>query len=417
MDVFFDNLQITHEPGPLLETNEYYPFGLLMKNISYRSQRGANYAENKYKFNAGTELNEALDIQYYETPLRNYDPQIGRFNCIDVLAEQYFALTPYQFAGNNPVSFNDPTGAKFTQNEPIKNPASFKNVRDLLKYIEEFGINDFGDNFNRWVFGAEGETVSFASGNDFSISSNGQFVTFSWTAEIVNGTASTWKEASGSAEGSESKTLNTLVLGYTTMQVKDYWGYALSWGESNRDVTYSWFGGDQHYDVMWDHNYALYKDRMYRGVFAQSSGDRASYDEQLPAMKAQYQREQSAKRTERMMYAGFGAAVAAPFAVYGALESGAVGVVGTVSSTLVNNIGSLAFRSYASIFTHANNLRYTIGTGVALYFQKSDLRIWSSLTNWANGSWGFFIPSGKQITEWYNRVNDIKDIYEHFDAP
>ena len=44
-------------------------------------------------------------------PLRNYDPQIGRFNCIDVLAEHYFSLTPYQFAGNNPVSFNDPTGA------------------------------------------------------------------------------------------------------------------------------------------------------------------------------------------------------------------------------------------------------------------------------------------------------------------
>ncbi|HMT97613.1 MAG TPA: RHS repeat-associated core domain-containing protein [Ferruginibacter sp.] len=111
MDVFFDNLQITHEPGPLLETNEYYPFGLLMKNISYRSQRGANFAENKYKFNAGTELNEALDLQYYETPLRNYDPQIGRFNCIDILAEQYFALTPYQFGFNNPVYFNDPTGA------------------------------------------------------------------------------------------------------------------------------------------------------------------------------------------------------------------------------------------------------------------------------------------------------------------
>ena len=48
--------------------------------------------------------------------MRNYDPQTGRFNCVDVLAEQYFALTPYQFAGNNPVSFNDPFGDQFKQN-------------------------------------------------------------------------------------------------------------------------------------------------------------------------------------------------------------------------------------------------------------------------------------------------------------
>ncbi|MBK9958036.1 MAG: hypothetical protein IPP11_05505 [Chitinophagaceae bacterium] len=116
IEVFFDNLQLTHTRGPLLETNEYYPFGLLMKNISYRSQREAGFAENKYKYNAGTELNEELDVQYYETPLRNYDPQTGRFNCVDVLAEQYFALTPYQFAGNNPVSFNDPFGNQFKQN-------------------------------------------------------------------------------------------------------------------------------------------------------------------------------------------------------------------------------------------------------------------------------------------------------------
>ncbi|MBL0254873.1 MAG: hypothetical protein IPQ27_07845 [Chitinophagaceae bacterium] len=87
-----------------------------MKNISYRSQREAGFAYNKYKYNAGTEHNEELEVQYYETPLRNYDPQTGRFNCVDILAEHYFALTPYQFAGNNPVSYNDPFGDQFTQN-------------------------------------------------------------------------------------------------------------------------------------------------------------------------------------------------------------------------------------------------------------------------------------------------------------
>lgn len=39
-----------------------------------------------------------------------YDPQIGRFNRIDPLADFYDDLTPYNFAFNNPVLFNDPSG-------------------------------------------------------------------------------------------------------------------------------------------------------------------------------------------------------------------------------------------------------------------------------------------------------------------
>ncbi|MBK7345352.1 MAG: hypothetical protein IPI98_00010 [Chitinophagaceae bacterium] len=79
--------------------------------MELKSDGLSGFAENKYKYNACTELNEELDVQYYETPLRNYDPQTGRFNCVDILAEHYFALTPYQYGFNNPVFFNDPTGA------------------------------------------------------------------------------------------------------------------------------------------------------------------------------------------------------------------------------------------------------------------------------------------------------------------
>ena len=43
--------------------------------------------------------------------MRNYDPQTGRFNCVDVLAEKTWGVSPYQYGFNNPVFFNDPTGA------------------------------------------------------------------------------------------------------------------------------------------------------------------------------------------------------------------------------------------------------------------------------------------------------------------
>jgi RHS repeat-associated protein len=108
VDVFFDNLQVIHNRGALLEETHYYPFGLAMAGIS---SRAATTLENKRKFNAGTELNSDFDINTYETPLRQYDAQIGRFGAIDLLAEEALSITPYQFGYNNPTYFNDPTGA------------------------------------------------------------------------------------------------------------------------------------------------------------------------------------------------------------------------------------------------------------------------------------------------------------------
>jgi len=76
------------------------------------SSKAASSMDNNYKFNSSSELNNDLDIGLYETPLRGYDMQIGRFGAIDIYAETYHCYAGYAFVGNNPILYSDPSGAK-----------------------------------------------------------------------------------------------------------------------------------------------------------------------------------------------------------------------------------------------------------------------------------------------------------------
>lgn len=116
INVYFDNLQVVHTRGPVLEETHYYPFGLTMNGISSKALN-FGVSENKFKFNDGTEFgnkefSDGSGLDIYETPFRGYDPQIGRFMQIDAMADDFVDWSPYNFALNNPISFNDPTGLK-----------------------------------------------------------------------------------------------------------------------------------------------------------------------------------------------------------------------------------------------------------------------------------------------------------------
>ena len=108
VDVFFDNIQVVHKHGPLLEENHYYPFGLTMAGIS---SKALNFGEpgNKKKYN-GIEFNEDLDLDVYDANLRNLDPQIGRWWQIDPKIDSMEAWSPYASNYDNPISFKDPLG-------------------------------------------------------------------------------------------------------------------------------------------------------------------------------------------------------------------------------------------------------------------------------------------------------------------
>jgi RHS repeat-associated protein len=110
ISVFFDNLEIKMQAVPtaiVVQENHYYPFGLGMKGLDWTL---TPTKENKYQYNGGVEKNTDFDLNLYETDFRPYDPQIGRLTGVDALAEVFPSLTPYNFAFNDPINFNDPTG-------------------------------------------------------------------------------------------------------------------------------------------------------------------------------------------------------------------------------------------------------------------------------------------------------------------
>ena len=112
LEVFFDNLQVIHKPGPILEETHYYPFGLTMAGISSKAAGGL---VNRRKFNYGSELqsgefSDGSGLEMYDTKYRGLDPQLGRWWQIDPHAEYHLGTSPYAYVLNNPLIYNDPFG-------------------------------------------------------------------------------------------------------------------------------------------------------------------------------------------------------------------------------------------------------------------------------------------------------------------
>jgi RHS repeat-associated protein len=90
------------------QENSYYGFGLIMPSSAVSTPGN----DNKHLYNGGSEWqNDYSSLpDYYQTYYRNYDAAIGRWVGVDPNPNSAENMTVYQYAGNNPILYNDPLG-------------------------------------------------------------------------------------------------------------------------------------------------------------------------------------------------------------------------------------------------------------------------------------------------------------------
>lgn len=163
-EVHFDDLNITHTKGAILQEDHYYPFGM---SISALSSSAPLSKPNRFKYN-GKELNEEFDLNWYSYGAREYDPQMGRFFNIDFFAEDFPDRSPYHYANNNPAL-----------NIDVNGDSTFVTMNDSGSYNVVGGNLDGDDNgiYIQNADGTIGDLVGYsATPESFYISEEGKWL-------------------------------------------------------------------------------------------------------------------------------------------------------------------------------------------------------------------------------------------------
>jgi RHS repeat-associated protein len=132
LDVYFDQMKVTQTKSPVVEDQFYYAFGLMAQSYSKESSM-----PNMYKYN-GKEMQDELNLGWLDYGARMYMADIGRWGAVDPLAEKMTRYSPYNYAFDNPVRFDDPDG--MGPGDRVKFAMAYINKN--IPYGQEYYPND-----------------------------------------------------------------------------------------------------------------------------------------------------------------------------------------------------------------------------------------------------------------------------------
>jgi len=131
------------ETDKVVETRDYYPFGLRMPG---RSTTEGTPAVEDY---TGHELDAETGMLY--AGARYYMSALGRWTTVDPLADDYPAWSPYNYSMNNPVNLVDPDGMAACDIELCGQNGSSITIEtdavDVSVDVSSLPGTDFGGNY------------------------------------------------------------------------------------------------------------------------------------------------------------------------------------------------------------------------------------------------------------------------------
>ncbi|RAV99271.1 RHS repeat-associated core domain-containing protein [Pseudochryseolinea flava] len=103
-EVYFDEFKVEHTKSPVIQMEDYYPFGL-----TFNSYQRENKLTNDITFQ-NQERQDELNLGWVQFKWRNAMPDIGRFFNVDPIAEDYYHNSVYAFSENKLISYRELEG-------------------------------------------------------------------------------------------------------------------------------------------------------------------------------------------------------------------------------------------------------------------------------------------------------------------